>query len=228
MSKSTSEANEILSNIFLTSKEERERKEREAEEAEVDKGAPTIEAQLPTFHTPVSFAFDEDLHWMTTDFGEPLKSEGSLPQDQSTGELLPKWFKPNQEEMLTTTPQKRSVSMFEEEEDQLLAFKTTEASSSLVEVKTPELPSIYIEESLPSDKLVDEFITREMMQNFQDNPHSVAADTTEESEDEWRRHYQSDWIYSACSSSLKKDSRYSATSSFVNTVCATQDLTPEN
>jgi len=49
MSKSTSEANEILSNIFFTSKEERERKEREAEEAEVDKGAPTVEAQLPTF-----------------------------------------------------------------------------------------------------------------------------------------------------------------------------------
>ena len=83
--------------------------------------------------------------------------------------MLPKWFKPKQEEMLKTTPQKRSVSMFEEEEDQLLAFKSTEASSSLVEVKTSELPSIYIEESLPSDKLVDEFITREMLQHFQVN-----------------------------------------------------------
>ena len=161
--------------------------------------------------------------------------------------------------MLKTAPRKRSVSMIEEEEDQLLAFKTTEASSSLVEVKT--LPSIYIEESLPSDKLVDEFITREMLQNFQVNeqsyPHSVAADTTEEiddeflgmtfergivemdeeseealdeewSEDEWKRSYQSDWNHSDCISSLKEDSRYSATSSFVNTVCATQDLTPEN
>ena len=56
--------------------------------------------------------------------------------------------------MLKTTPQERSVNMFEEEQDQLLAFKTTEASSSLVEVKT--LPSIYIEESLSSDKLVDD------------------------------------------------------------------------
>ena len=46
MSKSTSEANEILSNICLTSKEERERREREAEGAEV---VPTVEAQLPTF-----------------------------------------------------------------------------------------------------------------------------------------------------------------------------------
>ena len=70
--------------------------------------------------------------------------------------------------MLKTTPQKRSVSMFEEEEDQLLAFKSTEASSSLVEVKTSELPSTYIEESLPSDQLVDE-CTREILQNFQVN-----------------------------------------------------------
>jgi len=58
--------------------------------------------------------------------------------------------------MLKTTPQERSVNMFEEEQDQLLAFKTTEASSSSVEVKTSELPSIYIEESLSSDKLVDD------------------------------------------------------------------------
>jgi len=58
--------------------------------------------------------------------------------------------------MLKTTPQERSVNMFEEEQDQLLAFKTTEARSSSVEVKTSELPSIYIEESLSSDKLVDD------------------------------------------------------------------------
>ena len=71
-----------------------------------------------------------------------------------------------------------------------------------------------------------------MLQNFQLNeqsyPHSVAADTTEESEDEWRRHYQSDWSHSTCSSSLKEDSRYSVTLSFDNTVCAAQDITPEN
>ncbi|WVZ80615.1 hypothetical protein U9M48_028074 [Paspalum notatum var. saurae] len=111
MDKTVSEVRKILSNICLTSKEERERREREAKGAEV---APTVEAQLPTFHTPVSFAFDEDLHWMTADFGELLKSEGSLQHDQSTCEMLPKWFKPNQKEMLKTTPQKRSVSMFEE------------------------------------------------------------------------------------------------------------------
>ena len=58
--------------------------------------------------------------------------------------------------MLKTTPQERSVNMFEEEQDQLLAFKTTKASLSSVEVKTSELPSIYIEESLSSDKLVDD------------------------------------------------------------------------
>ena len=84
--------------------------------------------------------------------------------------MLPKLFKeeePKQEKMFKPTPQLQSVSMIEEEEDQLLAFKTTEASSSLVEVKTPELPSIYIEESLPSDKLVDDFITREMLLDFQ-------------------------------------------------------------
>ena len=82
--------------------------------------------------------------------------------------------------------------MFEEKEDQLLVFITTEASSSLVEVKTSELPPIYTEESLPSDKLVDDSITRKMLQKFQVNEqsylHPVAADTTE---DEWRRHYQS-------------------------------------
>ena len=134
--------------------------------------------------------------------------------------------------MLKTTQQKRSVSMFEEEEDQLLAFKSTEASSCLVEMKMLELPSTYIEESLPSDKLVDDFITREMLQDFQvkqqSYPHSKAADTTEESEDEWRRHYQSDWSHSTCHSSHKEDYRYSATSPFVNTVCAAQDLTLEN
>ncbi|WVZ93725.1 hypothetical protein U9M48_039682 [Paspalum notatum var. saurae] len=101
MGRTVSEAREILSNIYLTSKEERERREREAKGAEV---APIVEAQLPAFQPPVSFAFDEDLHWMTTDFGEPLKSEGSLPQDRSTGEMLPNWFKPKQEEMLKITP----------------------------------------------------------------------------------------------------------------------------
>ena len=173
MSKSTSEANEILSNICLTSKEERERREREDEEAEadMDKVVPTPEAQLPTLHTQVSFGFGdkeyERLHWIPANFGEPLKCEGLLPleyleeeeeffhskiplrkisEGQNTGEMLPKLFKeeePKQEVMLKTAPRKRSVSMIEEEEDQLLAFKTTEASSSLVEVKT--LPSIYIE-----------------------------------------------------------------------------------
>ena len=92
-----------------------------------------------------------------------------------------------------------------------------------------------------------------MLQNFQLNeqsyPHSVAADTTEESEDkfygmsfgrktmafdedwsdnEWKSSYQSDWSHSTCSSSLKEDSRYSVTLSFDNTVCAAQDITPEN
>ena len=85
MSKSTSEANEILSNICLTSKEERERREREDEEAEadMDKVVPTPEAQLPTLHTLVSFGFDdkeyERLHWIPANFGEPLKCEGLLP-----------------------------------------------------------------------------------------------------------------------------------------------------
>ena len=65
--------------------------------------------------------------------------------------------------MLKTTPQERSVNMFEEEQDQLLAFKTTEASSSFVEVKTSELSSTYIGESLPSNKLVDDVITKEML-----------------------------------------------------------------
>ena len=94
MGRTVSEAREILSNICLTSKEERERRETKAKGVEV---APTVDAQLPTFHIPVSFAFDEDLHWMPADFGEPLKSKGSLPQDQSTGEMLPNWFKPKQE-----------------------------------------------------------------------------------------------------------------------------------
>lgn len=184
MSKSTSEAKEILSNICLTSKEERERRERRVEEAEVDWVAPIPESQLPTLHTSVPYGFDDDLyeifHGMSADFGKPLKGAGPLPQEylgeeeeeffkseiplrkisegQNTGEILPKLFKEEelkQEMKLKPTPQLQSVNMIEEEEDQQLAFKTTEASSSFVEVKTSELSSTYIGESLPSNKLVD-------------------------------------------------------------------------
>lgn len=48
------------------------------------------------------------------------------------------------------------------------------------------------------------------------------------SEDEWKRSYQSDWDYIPYSCSMQEDFRYSATSPFVNTICAAQNFTPKN
>jgi len=63
MSKSSSEAIEILSNICLTSKEEREQREREVEESDEELMALTpaiFEDQPPVKKAPVPYAFDEE------------------------------------------------------------------------------------------------------------------------------------------------------------------------
>jgi len=63
MSHSSKEATRVLSNIFLTSKSERERKDRRVKEPDEELMAPTpamTEDQLSVKKTPISYAFDEE------------------------------------------------------------------------------------------------------------------------------------------------------------------------